>query len=139
MRSFQYSSKSFHFSENPPSEDKLEAKLLSPLDRKASAAMELLPELLLRRLRLRLLGRLLPLLLWDCCSVGVCNSSLNLAVAVTLVLEAPWLLSTVMCGSRKTEVPLRLFWRLLVALSAGLRRWEQILAPLCESAMENRN
>ena len=48
MRSFQYSSKSFHFSENPPSEDKLEAKLLSPLDRKASAAMELLPELLLR-------------------------------------------------------------------------------------------
>ena len=43
MRSFQYSSKSFHFSENPPSEDKLEAKLLSPLDRKASAAMELLP------------------------------------------------------------------------------------------------
>ena len=112
MRSFQYSSKSVHFSENPPSEDKLEAKLLSPLDRKASAAMELLPELLLRRLRLRLLGRLLPLLLWDCCSVGVCNSSLNLAVAVTLVPEAPWLLSTVMCGSRKTEVPLRLFWRL---------------------------
>ena len=110
MRSFQYSSKSFHFSENPPSEDKLEAKLLSPLDRKASAAMELLPELLL--CRLRLLGWLLPLLLWDCCSVGVCNSSLNLAVAVfngyvrlqedwgavKAVLEAIWWLWVLVCG-----------------------------------------
>ena len=109
-----------YFSEKPPSDERLEARLLSPLDLSGSEGT-LLPELL-RRLRLRLLGRLLPpppllpfppskLLL----PLGVCSSSLNLAVAVTLVTPgvAPLLLSTVMCGSRNTEVPFKLLWVLL--------------------------
>ena len=72
-----------HFSENPPSLDRLEAKLCSPLDLRGSAKEEWVEQspflLLLALLLLDLLddGRLL--------SNGVCSSSLNLAVAVTLV------------------------------------------------------
>ena len=70
-----------YFSEKPPSLERLEAKLLSPLALRGSAGV-LLPELL-RRLRLRELGRLLG------SAAGVWSSNLNLAVAVTLVTCPP--------------------------------------------------
>ena len=76
-----------HFSENPPSLERLEARLCSPLDLRGLSKEEWVeqsPFLLLLALLLRDLlddGRLL--------SNGVCSSNLNFAVATTLVTWLP--------------------------------------------------